>query len=294
MPTLYLTHRARRLRLEDGGIVVDSEDDAGAERSDCILLKDVDRVVVAGSPHLTIPALKAFCRAGVPLTLVSEKGRWIGELSGACDKNAARRLAQYRCALESEPTALRFARPAIAAKIANQRHVLRRLAARSRGMDECAPTLRRLKLLHARAGAAPPLAELRGIEGAASAEYFAALAPFFPEETPFLGRSRRPPRDAGNALLSFTYAILLSEVESTVRVRGLDPALGFLHATVPGRPSLALDLLEPLRPSADAFALSLLNKKILGKKTSALPKKTAAPISRGKRTPNSSNTTKRR
>lgn len=90
MPTLYLTHRARRLRLEDGGIVVDSEDDAGAERSDRILLKDVDRVVVAGSPHLTIPALKAFCRAGVPLTLVSEKGRWIGELSGACDKKTPR------------------------------------------------------------------------------------------------------------------------------------------------------------------------------------------------------------
>lgn len=266
MPALYLTHRARHVRLEDGGIVVDSVDDDGAERSDRLLLKDVDRVVVAGSPHITIPSLKSFCRAGVPLALISEKGRWLGELSGACDKNAARRLAQYRCALEGEPAALRFARPAIAAKIANQRHVLRRLASRSRGKNGCAPTLSRLKKLLALAANAESLSELRGFEGIASAEYFGALAPFFPEETPFLGRSRRPPRDAGNALLSFTYAILLSEVESAVRAHGLDPALGFLHATVPGRPSLALDLLEPLRPSADAFALSLLNKKILGKK----------------------------
>lgn len=258
---LYITHRTRHVRLENGGIVVDSVDESGREKTDRVLLRDVSRVIVSGSPHITLPVLKSFCRAGVPLALVSGKGAWFGELSGACTADGARRVAQYRCAAAGEEARMRFAGPAIAAKIANQRFVLRRLAQRSgNDISETAARLRRLK---AAARHANTLAELRGIEGAASAVYFSALAPFFPQETPFHGRSRRPPRDAGNALISFVYTVLASELEFAVRAHGLDPALGFMHEALPGRPALALDLLEPFRPAADAFALSLLRRKIL-------------------------------
>lgn len=266
MPTLYLTIQTHSVRLENRALIISSEDENGERHAARVLLRDVSRAVVSGSPNITLPVLKALCREKVPFVLVSSRGRWVGELSGVVSNNAERRILQYRWATNGDAGTLRFAIPLIAAKISNQRHVLRRLANRYEKSHECAFTLEHLKSLRTMLSRVHSPEQVRGIEGLSSAEYFKTLAMFFPEKVPFTERSRRPPRNGANALLSFSYTIVLSEIESAIRIHGLDPAIGFLHSLEPGRASLALDLLEPFRPSIDAFVLSLLNRKIFTEK----------------------------
>lgn len=266
MSTLYLTFRTRSVHLDNGALVVTTEDEQQNRQDTRILLRNISRVVVSGSPNITIPALKTLCKEKIPLALVSSRGHWFGEVSGIVSNNAERRIAQYRHYLRGEASCLRFSRPLIASKIGNQRYILRRLSNRHACTDECAASLKQLALLREMLLGANTLSHVRGIEGFAAAEYFEAIARFFPQELPFVERSRRPPKNGANALLSFSYTIVGSEVEFAIRLHGLDPAISFLHSIEPGRASLALDLLEPLRPSIDAFVLSLLNRKIFTEK----------------------------
>jgi CRISPR-associated protein Cas1 len=114
--------------------------------------------------------------------------------------------------------------------------------------------------LSGRCRTAETLDTLRGYEGTAAGRYFEAFGAFFPEHCPFEYRSRRPPHNAVNAILSFAYTMLCSELECHLHATGLDPAIGFLHEPADRRPSLALDLLEPFRaPVADALALDLVS-----------------------------------
>lgn len=159
-----------------------------------------------------------------------------------------------------------MARRLVYAKLRNSRRVLQRLAANRELTDttEHESVCVELKHLAQRAMEAETLDELRGIEGLAAARYFRRLGTFFPVSVPFRERSRRPPRDAANAILSWTYTILLGEVEGAVRSHGLDAAIGVLHTDTSNTPSLALDLLEPLRPAvADLLVLGILNHNVL-------------------------------
>ena len=101
---------------------------------------------------------------------------------------------------------------------------------------------------------------LRGIEGASARAWFGFLSVLLHKKWKFSGRNRRPPRDPVNALLSLSYTLLFSEIRKMVAIRGLDPALGFLHAPYPGRESLVLDIAEPLRPGVDAFVLKIIGQ----------------------------------
>lgn len=111
------------------------------------------------------------------------------------------------------------------------------------------------------AGATPDIAALDGVEGSAAREYFAALMEFNRSEMPWPGRKKHPATDPLNALLSLTYTLIMNEFTALLEGAGLDPYLGFLHQVDYGRPSLALDMMEPFRhPIADRFVLSLVNK----------------------------------
>ncbi|HVA89510.1 MAG TPA: CRISPR-associated endonuclease Cas1, partial [Chloroflexota bacterium] len=151
---------------------------------------------------------------------------------------------------------LRIARAIVAGKLRNQRFVLRR-----HGQAQRIP-LRPARLLLARAVERTEMAAnldwLRGIEGAGARAYFAALGMLLPPCASFSTRSRRPPRDLGNALLSYGYAVLLTECVLAIRSQGLDPALGCLHQPHHDQPALALDLMEEFRPLVvDAAVLDL-------------------------------------
>lgn len=228
-------------------------------------LVDVERVIVIGRPSISFPVLFRLLKDGIPAFFLTYRGRWLGSLTPDNNKNAGRRIRQYELA-KDEAFALQVARKMVYCKLRNSRRVLQRLSANrdESHLPEQRRVDRELLDLAERALQAESLDSLRGYEGMGAARYFNRLAGFFPPNVPFGGRRRRPPKDAANALLSWTYTILLGEVDGCVRKYGLDACLGYLHGIQHGTPSLALDLLEPLRgPVCDLLALNILNHRIL-------------------------------
>ncbi len=266
MPKLFITDHNHRVTLSSRHIVVrDNHTTQHPKIIRQIPLHDVDRVVAMSSAHISIMLLKRLLRAHIPVSFVSKTGQLIGSFCPVRNGDAADRLRQYIRASDEAWLQLQ-ARELVAAKLANSRRLLQKVSA-DRDLphpDDFKTACERIDQLFVQLTETKTLDEIRGIEGAASAAYFRALAQLFPPEFPFQGRSRRPPRDPVNALLSFTYTLVLQELRTAVALAGLDPCLGCLHAIAYGRPALALDLLEPFRPSlCDALVLRITNLKIL-------------------------------
>lgn len=214
------------------------------------------------------PALMAACAdAGLAISFLSSRGRFLARVSGFTPGNVLLRREQYRRA-DDEAGATGIARNIVLAKVANTRTVLLR-AARDRPdaprCDALRSAAERLAGILGDVQRADGLDRLRGLEGDASHVFFASfngLITTSSEAFVFRGRSRRPPQDNVNALLSFLYAMLTHDARAACEAAGLDPAVGFLHADRPGRPSLALDLIEEFRAFvADRVALSLINRQ---------------------------------
>jgi len=214
------------------------------------------------------PALLGLCgERGVSLAFLTPNGRFLARLHGPVSGNVLLRREQYRRADDPCASAL-LARSVIAAKVANSRSVLQR-GARDRPDDASAEALRMaaagLARLLRKLDGVSGLDQLRGYEGEAAKTYFSVFDHLIRAQKEaffFRKRSRRPPLDNMNALLSFLYTLLLHDVASALEAVGLDPAVGYLHRDRPGRPSLALDLLEELRPAlADRVALTLVNRQ---------------------------------
>jgi CRISPR-associated protein Cas1 len=264
--TLYATSEGARLRKDGENIVAEVD---GTERGR-VPLHMLGAVVVFGATFISPPLIGALARAGITLVLLDRHGRFEARIEGPVSGNVLLRRAQY-CASEQPDE---VARSIVTAKIANQRVVLQR-ALRDHGaemsaehratveatVDRLERILRRVAFMNEGADA------MRGAEGEAANGYFAAFGGLVRSPDPdvrFNGRSRRPPRDPVNALLSFLYTLLTHDCRSAAESVGLDPAVGFLHRDRPGRPSLALDLMEELRPVlADRLALSLINRRQL-------------------------------
>jgi CRISPR-associated protein Cas1 len=226
-----------------------------------IPLHDIERVLLCDRASLSTAALGELLRREIPVILTSWNERVLGLCLPPAPHSAAR-IAQYRASLDPA-FSLALAIPLVEAKILNSRRVLQRLSANHPGSPVAAPLA---SLAHAAETClrASSLDTLRGHEGASAATYFEAYGPFFPAHAPFERRSRRPPHNAANAILSYTYTLLAAEAEAQLHAIGLDPAIGFLHEPTDRRASLALDLIEPFRaPVADAMALDLLSHATL-------------------------------
>lgn len=212
------------------------------------------------------PFLMGMCgEKGVALAFLTENGQFLARVQGPVSGNVVLRRTQYRWADKADRTA-DVARAVVMGKIANCRTVLlRALREKPDDAGEMEAAARRLgRLLETVAGSSG-VDEIRGYEGDAARVYFGVFDHFITaskEEFFFRGRSRRPPLDNMNALLSFIYTLLTHDVTAALETVGLDPAVGFLHRDRPGRPSLGLDLVEELRPVlADRLALSLVNRR---------------------------------
>ncbi len=212
------------------------------------------------------PFLLGLCgERGVGVSFLTENGRFLARMQGPTTGNVLLRREQYRMA-DDPVSCTRLVRSFVAAKIANCRAVLLR-ALRDRPEVSGADVLRNATGQLARSlEALRPDADvdgLRGIEGNAARAYFEAFDHLIVQQKDaffFRERSRRPPLDNVNALLSFLYTLLRHDVEAALEAVGLDPAVGFLHRDRPGRPGLALDLMEELRAYlADRLAISLIN-----------------------------------
>lgn len=265
MATLYINSYKLDARLSNGRVEVKSKDEDENSEKLSVPFFDLDRVVVIGNPYLSMPLLHKLMREEIPLALLSGKGNYHGSWYPFKNGNALRRVRQYQLANNSD-FQLRIAVSLIKAKLFNSRRLLQRLAT-SRGQQRhpaVTDTLETLQRAIRSAESAGNSEELRGIEGRAASVYFSLLATFFPSELPFKNRSRRPPDDPANALLSWTYTIVTTEIDGLVRAHGLDPLFGVYHELNYNRSSLTLDLLEPMRPAlCDALVLKLLNLKMI-------------------------------
>lgn len=264
--TLYITTEGAALRKDGENLVAEVE---GVERAR-VPLHRLASVVVFGAIFLSPALIGACAGAGITVVLLERNGRFLARIEGPVSGNVLLRRAQYRAS--DAPEAI--VRSLLVGKIANQRAVLQR-GLRDHG-DELAPTERSTltaaidRLAQLAAGverANADLDGLRGSEGEAAQLYFSVfdhLVRSPDAELRWRGRSRRPPLDPLNALLSFLYTLLTHDCRSACEAVGLDPAVGFLHRDRPGRPSLALDLMEEFRPVlADRLALSLINRRQL-------------------------------
>lgn len=264
--TLYVTLEGAYLR-KDGAAVEIRHDGESKLR---VPLHNLEGIVTYGWDTTVSTSLMAGCHEhGVSITFLSPHGKFISSSYGGVSGNILLRREQYRRA-GHEPASLAIAQNMIAAKLHNTRCIIQR-AARDHGTKspERAHALTKTSdFLATRISAstrATNLDSLRGIEGEAAAAYFAIFNHLVTIQEPaFLinGRSKRPPLDRTNALLSFLYVLLAHDCRSACETVGLDPQCGFLHQPRPGRHSLALDLMEELRPVfAERLALSLINRQ---------------------------------
>lgn len=260
--TLYVTTAETYLRLDNDTLRVEVERETRLR----VPLHHLCAVVCFGSVGLSSPLMHRLAGDGIALVLLDGNGRFMARLEGPVSGNVLLRQAQFRRAADGT-FALEMARACVAGKIKNTRQVLQRGAREAKTPEEAALLTRRADDLAASLRALPAAADLdtlRGVEGEAARQYFSGLnlliRPDARESFFMDGRTRRPPRDRFNALLSFLYAMWMNDCRSALEAAGLDPQVGFLHALRPGRAALALDLLEEFRPWADRLALTLINR----------------------------------
>jgi CRISPR-associated protein Cas1 len=264
--TVYVTTENAALRKDGENLVAEVEGEEKARVPLHMLAS-----VVAFGPIFVSPALIGACAgAGISIALMDRNGRFQARIEGPISGNVLLRRAQYRASDAPED----IVRSLVVGKISNQRAVLMR-AMRDYGaemesdvreaigavVERLARIMRRVDL------AGEDVDRLRGSEGEAANLYFSVfdhLVRSPDAEMRWTGRSRRPPLDPVNAVLSFLYTLLTHDCRSACESVGLDPSVGFLHRDRPGRPSLALDLMEELRPVlVDRLALSLINRRQL-------------------------------
>jgi len=259
--TLFVTTEGAYLR-KDGQTVAVRIDKQTKLR---VPLHNLDGIVCFGRVSMS-PALMGACAdAGVSVSFCKENGRFLAAVNGFTSGNVLLRRRQYRTA-DDPQLSLTAARSVVIGKLANCRTVLRR-AARDSGTparsESLGRTANRLTASIHEATNTTELNSLRGIEGEAATVYFSAFNNMInvpASEFGYTRRSRRPPLDPLNALLSFAYTLLAHDLRSACEATGLDPQVGFLHRDRPGRPGMALDLMEEFRPFfADRMVLSLIN-----------------------------------
>lgn len=231
-------------------------------------IHQIGELVCFGYGISVSPQLVEHCaKENVTVSYLDGRGKFLARLQGPVHGNVLLRRAQYRDA-DNIDRALSLAKCCVAAKIQNQRSILlRHLRNHSgcNGEEEIKTVLRNMDISLNTARNCNDMATLRGIEGSAAEGYFSVfdymiLAPG--PEFRFHRRTRRPPMDRINALLSYAYSILALDMRSALEAVGLDPYVGFLHVERPGRPGLALDIMEEFRaPVADRLVLSLVNLK---------------------------------
>src|SRR5712671_3305026 len=256
---LYVQEPGARVTKSGEQLVIEADD-----KKTQVPIGDISELVLHGPISLTTPAMAALMREEIPVTYASSGGWVLGHTVSTGHRNVAIRIAQSRAAFD-ERRALAFARTLVAAKIRNSRVFLRRnfKVGDEAERDDAIEALARLA---DRAPHAATEAELLGLEGEAAARYFrlfntmfGAAAQEFPEFS-FEKRTRRPPADPINAMLSFGYAMLTRTWLTVLSAVGFDPYLGFYHHPRFGRPALALDMMEPFRPIlADSTVIQVVN-----------------------------------
>jgi len=258
MAVVYVKEQGAIIRKHGGRILVEKDHALLLE----IPLRQTDSVAVFGNVQVTTQALSELLDRGIPLALYTRHGRLKGHLVPDISKNVPLRVAQYRAAVD-EAASLAIAKAVVRAKLRNAGKLLADYRS-NYPSDLLASAYAAVREAGDHVADAAGHSELLGREGAAAAAYFAAFVEMNRSELPFDGRRKHPATDPINGLLSLGYTRVMNEIRALVEGAGMEPHLGFLHKVDYGRPSLALDLLEPFRsPVVDRLTLRLVNERIL-------------------------------
>lgn len=267
--TLYIMTEGSYLRLERETLVVMVDNEKRLQ----VPLHHLGSIVCIGRVTMSSGLMARNADDGRTVVWLNQNGHFQARVEGGVNGNILLRLAQFRCA-DNQDKSLQLAKAFIAGKLRNSRQVLQRSARDSKDEDDkkslikaaraLAVNLRNLEYAEAHDS-------VRGLEGDAARVYFeqfnSMIKPKMRDDFQFTKRSRRPPKDAINALISFLYALLLNDCRSALETVGLDSQLGFLHSVRPGRHALALDLLEEFRSVlGDRLAITLVNRGQIRKK----------------------------
>lgn len=227
---------------------------------------NIDSIVCFGKMTVSTPLLEFCGDRGISLAFIRENGHFMGRLQGPVSGNVLLRKRQY-ASMDDEAFVQKTVQSILLAKLRNSKLVLMRSARSDRGANQKEALelgIQQLNVAVENLLECNSVDSMRGVEGAAANAYFARFDCMLagnPGGFYFETRSRRPPRNEVNAVLSFTYMLLTSQMQSAMETVGIDPAAGYLHTLRPGRASFALDLIEELRaPLCDRFVLSLFNK----------------------------------
>jgi CRISPR-associated protein Cas1 len=265
--TLYVTTQGAYLAREGETVQVRVEKETRLQ----LPIHTLSGIVCFGQVSCS-PFLLGLCaERGVGVSFLTEYGRFMARMQGPVSGNVLLRRQQYRWA-DDEAKSMDLARSVLTGKIANSRTVLQR-AQRDHGdkagSGDLEGAIKRLRFSLEQLSTTASLDIMRGLEGDAAGNYFGVFNQLIisqKDDFQFHERSRRPPLDKVNCLLSFIYTLLMHDVRSALESVGLDPAVGFLHRDRPGRSSLALDLMEEFRSVlADRLALSLINLGVVKK-----------------------------
>jgi len=261
--TLYVTMPDAYLACEGENVLVKIKDETKFRMP----IHNLEGIICLGFAGASPGLMHLCCERGVALSFLTAYGKFMGRVTGKTSGNVLLRRTQYKWADDSEKST-RLAKRFILAKIINSRNVLQRLVRdhpESIDVPSVTGAADRMAYLTKQLDKVSSLEEVRGIEGQAANLYFQVFDQLIlvQKEGFYLkDRNRRPPLDRVNALLSFLYTLLTHEVSAALETVGLDPQVGFLHRDRPGRPSLALDLMEELRPHfAERLAITLINRQ---------------------------------
>lgn len=266
--TLYLTSPDHYISLDGENVVIlEQQEERGR-----IPLHNLEAIVSFGYRGAS-PALMGACaKRNVSLCFMTPQGKFLARVTGEVRGNVVLRKTQYQKS-DDDSFCLAVARNCILGKVYNSRWILER-ATRDHSLQIDVERVKQasgyLKQALGSIADCSDMSQLRGYEGEAASIYFGVFNELILQQKKdfcFSGRNRRPPLDNVNALLSFVYTLLTSSIASALEAVGLDPYVGYMHTDRPGRVSLALDLIEELRPVlADRFVLTLINRKMVSKK----------------------------
>lgn len=257
MATLYVTEPGAQVEKEYHSLIVSKQDEELLR----VPLSLVSEVVLVGMVNLTTPAMWALLEANVGVALLTRQGVLLGRLAPVQSSNVVVRRSQYKSATDPD-FVLRIARQVVYGKLYNQRTLARRIVREHAEIG--VQQVERISDYMIDTRSAADLDRLRGLEGAAAGAYFQVLRQGLKSPWRFDRRARRPPPDPVNSLLSLGYTFLTQNAITALEIAGLDPYEGFFHSDKPGRPALALDLVEEFRSViVDSVVMNTLNRRML-------------------------------
>ncbi|MBD3323705.1 type I-C CRISPR-associated endonuclease Cas1 [candidate division KSB3 bacterium] len=260
--TLYVTRDGAYIHRERETIVVEVDRQKALQ----LPVLSISGIVAIGRVMMSPEAMALCAKQGITVSFLTAHHHFLARVSGEQNGNVLLRRAQYRIA-DTPEQCREIVRCIVAAKLSNTRTVLQRSLRNhpdGNGAQSIAAAVSHLARLKKSVLTADSIDQLRGYEGEAARTYFSVFHALLTTDSGFsmTARTRRPPRDPVNALLSFVYTLLCHDCRGACEAVGLDPAVGFLHRDRPGRPGCALDLMEEFRAFvADRVVLTLINRK---------------------------------